>query len=161
MSLSTGDSDDESVGPGRKTTDVTGDRMKAAGKERRQSDESGDEGRNESGLSEEMLRETVGEEEREDQGEAPLSKTAKSVLEDLFSDKSGQSMFAPRGVGSCVCLICPCLFKGMLINCFDQSMFATRGVGSCVCLICPCLFKGMLINCFDQSMFASKGNTVE
>ena len=78
--------------------------MKAAGKERRQSDESGDEGRNESGLSEEMLRETVGE-EVEEQGDAPLSKTAKSVLEDLFSDKSGQSMFAPRGVSSCVCLV--------------------------------------------------------
>ncbi|KAK2184217.1 hypothetical protein NP493_276g01000 [Ridgeia piscesae] len=82
-----GDSEDESLETGRKTQDVAGDKMKAAGKERRQSDESGDEGRNESGLSEEMLRETVGE-EVEEQGDAPLSKTAKSVLEDLFSDKS-------------------------------------------------------------------------
>ena len=92
MSVSTDDSDDDSVDMGRKTKDVAGDK-----KEQRQSDESGDEGRNESGLSEEMLRETVGEEEVEGQGEAPLSKTAKSVLEDLFSDKSGQSMFATRG----------------------------------------------------------------
>ena len=43
----------------------------------------GDRRLEESGLSEEMLR--------EGEGEAPLSRTAKSVLEDLFSDKSGQS----------------------------------------------------------------------
>ena len=36
-----------------------------------------------------MLRMTE-EEEDERKMEAPLSKTAKSVLEDLFSDKSGQ-----------------------------------------------------------------------